>query len=101
MPAMPISKCESLDEVVKAQEAERAFAMDEASFRAFYAQTARPLWAYLARASGDQTLAEDLLQETYYRFLRARPDPMNDAPPVTNTFFVDHGNPMRIPFLYL
>src|SRR6266568_4961810 len=79
MPAMPISKCESLDEVVKAQEAERAFAMDEASFRVFYAQTARPLWAYLARASGDRTLAEDLLQETYYRFLRARPDPMNDA----------------------
>ena len=79
MRAMPISKCETLDGVEKAQEIERVFAMDEASFRAFYAQTARPLWAYLFRASGDPTLAEDLLQETYYRFLRARPDPMSDA----------------------
>jgi RNA polymerase sigma-70 factor (ECF subfamily) len=29
------------------------------------------LWAYLARLTGDRQLAEDLLQETFYRFLRA------------------------------
>jgi RNA polymerase sigma-70 factor (ECF subfamily) len=31
----------------------------------------RALWAYLARASGDRALADDLTQETYLRLLRA------------------------------
>jgi RNA polymerase sigma-70 factor (ECF subfamily) len=54
-------------------EAERTFLMDEESFRAFYDRTARPLWIYLSRTTGDRRLADDLLQETYYRFLRTRP----------------------------
>jgi RNA polymerase sigma-70 factor (ECF subfamily) len=52
-------------------EADVAFQMDEQTFRAFYDRTARPLWGYLSRVAGDRQLADDLLQETYYRFLRA------------------------------
>jgi len=52
-------------------EADRTFQMTEEAFRAFYELTARPVRVYLARMTGDDRLADDLLQETYYRFLRA------------------------------
>jgi len=45
--------------------------MDEAAFRIFYQETAPKLRAYIRRASGDAALADDILQETFYRFLRA------------------------------
>ena len=54
------------------EEAERTFQMTEEAFRAFYEQTSRPVWVYLARMTGDPRLADDLLQETYYRFLRVK-----------------------------
>lgn len=45
--------------------------MDSAEFAAFYGRSARQLWAYLVRSSGDTALAEDLMQEAYVRFLGA------------------------------
>ena len=44
-------------------------AMDDEVFAAFYERSARSLWAYLARTSGDPALAEDIMQESYVRFL--------------------------------
>lgn len=48
-----------------------ATAMDNEQFAGFYARSARSLWAYLARVSRDPTLADDLTQESYIRFLCA------------------------------
>ena len=55
------------------------FEMDEETFRAFYDLTARSVWAYLARITGDRQAADDLLQECYYRLLRARVAHEDDA----------------------
>jgi len=51
--------------------AERPLVMNEVAFQAFYEETARPLWAFICRVCGKPELADDLLQETYLRFLRA------------------------------
>ncbi|HUZ45006.1 MAG TPA: RNA polymerase sigma factor [Terriglobia bacterium] len=57
----------------------KSLAMDEESFRALYERTARPLWAYLERVSGDAALADDLLQECYCRLLAAAKPPQEAA----------------------
>ncbi len=61
----------ALDRLDVLATADQAFAMDEDGFGAFYERTSRPLWAYLARASGDARLADDLMHEAYYRVLRS------------------------------
>ena len=61
-----------LDTMMAERHAEEALAvMGDDEFRAFYERTARPLWAYLSRISGDPHQADDFLQEAYYRFYRA------------------------------
>jgi len=47
--------------------------MDEVRFEAFYRRTARGLWSYLFRLTGDEATADDLLQKAFFRFLRANP----------------------------
>ncbi len=44
-------------------------------FAAFYSRFSRPLWAYLARTSSDPALADDLMQESFVRFLCAEGAP--------------------------
>ena len=46
------------------------FVLREDEFRLLYDRTSRALWVYLYRLTRDAHAADDLLQETYYRFLR-------------------------------
>jgi len=62
-----------------ADESATAFVLDEDAFRGFYERTSRGLWAYLVRITGDRELADDLLQESFYRFLRAAATHENEA----------------------
>jgi len=52
--------------------------MDESAFRLFYEQTATPLLRYLIGITRTPDIAEDVLQETYCRFLTARLPEMDD-----------------------
>ena len=61
-----------LERLAALEDAERTFAMTEEEFRGFYELTARPVWVYLTRMTGDSRLADDLLQEAYYRLLRTK-----------------------------
>src|SRR5438128_906747 len=49
------------------------------AFGVFYRRTNGALWAYLLRISGRRDVAEDLLQESYCRFLAARLPEMDVA----------------------
>src|SRR5215831_16806414 len=63
----------------RANEADHAFEMDQDSFFRLYEKTARPIWVFLWRKTGNAQLADDLLQETYYRFLRSRVECESEA----------------------
>jgi RNA polymerase sigma-70 factor, ECF subfamily len=52
--------------------------MDEARFEAFYRRSASSLWSYLHRLTGDASAADDLLQKTFIRFIRANPSLSSD-----------------------
>jgi RNA polymerase sigma-70 factor, ECF subfamily len=53
--------------------------VNQDAFRAFYGRTNGQLWAYLLRVSGRRDVADDLLQESYCRFLAARLPEMDAA----------------------
>jgi RNA polymerase sigma-70 factor (ECF subfamily) len=53
--------------------------MDADAFQVFYAKTAPGLRGYIRRASGNEALADDILQEAFLRFLRAELPQFNDA----------------------
>src|SRR5213080_2603622 len=53
--------------------AEPQMPMNEIEFEAFYRKTAGGLWSYIYRLTGDASTADDLLQKTFFRFLRSNP----------------------------
>lgn len=67
-----------VDCTVEPARAEQSQTMDDRSFEDFYAETARPLWSYICRVSGSHALADDLLQESFFRLWRAAVPFMNE-----------------------
>lgn len=51
--------------------AQQGCCMDEDAFRGFYQETAPALQGYIRKTCGNAALAQDIFQETFYRFLRA------------------------------
>jgi len=47
------------------------------AFEALHAETARPLWRYVYRTTGNSAVADDVVQESFLRIL-ARPDVLAD-----------------------
>ena len=45
--------------------------MDESTFNTLYTDIAKPLWKYVAHVSGRNDIADDVLQEVFFRFLRS------------------------------
>jgi RNA polymerase sigma-70 factor (ECF subfamily) len=70
--------------------------MDSAAFQIFYAKTAPGLRGYIRRASGNEALADDILQEAFLRFLRADLPALEEAPlkaylyKIAASLLVDH-----------
>ncbi|MBZ5642042.1 MAG: RNA polymerase sigma factor [Acidobacteriia bacterium] len=79
--ATPLDSLAAFAESIPAavEKPEPSLPMDEAAFSAFYKETAPKLWSYIRRTSGDAALADDLLQESFYRFLRADLPPMDHS----------------------
>ena len=87
--------------VEREQAKARPARMDEESFRAFYERTARQVWAYLVRLTGDSQMADDLLQEAFFRFYRAGTNYENESHRRNSLFRIatnlarDHGRRQR------
>ncbi|HVB57716.1 MAG TPA: sigma-70 family RNA polymerase sigma factor [Candidatus Acidoferrales bacterium] len=68
-----------LDRVTISRLTPQTAGMNADAFGVFYDRTARPLWAYLLRVSGDRDTADDLLQESYCRMLAVNLPAMSEA----------------------
>lgn len=53
--------------------------VDESTFNALYADIAKPLWKYIARVSRRKDIADDILQEAFFRFLRSSRTELSNA----------------------
>jgi RNA polymerase sigma-70 factor, ECF subfamily len=94
--AMAVSAREPARADERAGDAPLRSRMDEAAFQLFYRATAPTLRSYIQRVSGDKALADDLLQDTFFRFLRADLPPMQSFQMkaylyrTANSLLVDH-----------
>ena len=65
-------------DVLAGEVSRKSIRMDEAEFRRFYERTAGKLRSYISLMCGDRDLADDLLQECFYRLVRAELPELNE-----------------------
>lgn len=53
--------------------------MDEPTFEALYRKMAGGIWSYIYRMTGDAAMADDLMQKTFFRFIRSNPGITDEA----------------------
>jgi RNA polymerase sigma-70 factor (ECF subfamily) len=68
--AVPAIPCACRTDV---QDSNAATTMDEQQFQSLYDATAGPIHAYLLGVTGQHDVADDVLQETYFRFFVRQP----------------------------
>lgn len=45
----------------------------EVAFKEFYRKYSRSFWLYICKICGDETMADDVFQESFYKFLKSKP----------------------------
>ena len=48
------------------------------SFKIFYRKFSKPFWYFILKTCGDESLADDVFQESFYRFFRAAPESLTE-----------------------
>jgi RNA polymerase sigma-70 factor (ECF subfamily) len=48
------------------------------SFKVFYQKNSKPLWFYIFKICGEEYLADDIFQESFYRYIKAEPYKLNE-----------------------
>ena len=73
--ALQIESCLKFD-IRTERESLSTTMLNETEFEHFYNEQSRPLWGYVRRIAGSAEIADDLVQESFMRFLGAtlRPD---------------------------
>lgn len=51
---------------------------NEARFKVFYDNHSKPFWRFIYKTCGDEAMADDIFQESYFKFIRANPQNLND-----------------------
>ena len=78
-PGGPTAAGAAIRIAVPATEVQDSTGMDEQHFQLLYDATARPIHSYLVAMTGSRDAADDVLQETYFRFLAHHPAGMPPA----------------------